>query len=126
MSTQQRALLFPALFATLGILYTALAWNGDHIALLLLMANMLILAFFAGFYGKMVAEILPSWGESTEMWGASQEWGMQQSKILRDAITDLAEFNNEAAAIHTGRSVHANKAYLEAMHEKQEEHERVS
>jgi hypothetical protein len=49
---------------------------------------------------------------------------MEMDAILRDAISDLQEYDAEAAEIHAGRSVMSSVEYIKSFHnltEKEEE-----
>lgn len=111
--------LLTVLFVALAIFDTVLAWGGDNFALVVLCGLAVFTSILMGVYGKMVREILDGWRESTTMWGHSQAWGQQHSAILKDALNDLAEYDAEATAIHSGRAMHANTKYLETLKEEE-------
>lgn len=115
MSRQWRVPLLAGILAVLAVIDTALAWNGNNVALIALTSIALITSLFAGIYGKMAIEVLDGWKESTDGWAKTQDWGMAQHKILQDTIADLQEHDEEAAAIHTGRSAKANIRLLDGI-----------
>lgn len=107
--------MLAGILAVLAVIDTALAWNGNNVALIALTSIALITSLFAGIYGKMAIEVLDGWKESTDGWAKTQDWGMAQHKILQDTIADLQEHDEEAAAIHTGRSAKANIRLLDGI-----------
>jgi hypothetical protein len=114
---KKKWLFLPIGFAALIVLYTALAWRGDKIGLVLLAVTALMLTVVMGVYGHGWRSALEGWGRSTSGWAAAQTWGMKQDTILRDVLSELYEYDEEAVEIHHGRSANASLEYLKTFND---------
>lgn len=94
-------------------LCTALAWNGDNFALITLAVTAGVLGVLAYISGEGWTRALAGWDRSNAGWEATTEWAMLADEILRDALTELAEYDEEAATIHGGRAYNATVAYVQ-------------
>lgn len=109
--------------AFLGIitLNTALAWGGDNTALITLAVVSVMTTVATVGFGWGWRDALEGWGHSTEGWGAAQEWGIKQDMILRDALNELWQYDEEAVEIHNGRSATASLEYLKTFQDEDSE-----
>lgn len=111
-SHKWRWVLISGFFIACSTLSTVLAWNGSRISLVSLGLTAAFLAVMCGVYGIGWRSSLDGWERSTNNWGAAQHWGMKQDEILRDALKELSEYDDEAYQIHRGRSTTAGIEYL--------------
>lgn len=107
-------IVIPCVFAGVIVLDTVLAWGGSKFALITLAVTSVMVCGFMAVHGYGWRQALDGWNRSTGGWAAAQKWGMHQDLILRDALKDLSEYDEEAAEIHSGRSINASLEYLRA------------
>lgn len=105
-------IVIPAVFIANTVMQTILAWDGNNFPLIMLAVSTVILCLAFIIFAKGWREALDGWGRSTTGWGAAQQWGMRQDSILRDALQELEEYDEEAVRIHGGRSTASNIEYL--------------
>lgn len=104
--------IIAAVFLANTAFQTWLAWDGDHFPLITLAVTVVFFVALMTVYQRGWRESLEGWGRSTAGWGAAQEFAMKQDEIIRDAVRDLEEYDEEAAAIHSGRARNAALAYV--------------
>jgi hypothetical protein len=102
----------PVLLICLIVTDTVLAWGGSKFALITLAVTAALLVALYGYYLRLCRTTLDGWGETTAGWAAAQIWGMKTDSILREALTELAEFDEEAYVIYKGRASTATLEYL--------------
>lgn len=107
-----RWILISCLFLTCTAVWTALAWDGSNFPLLVLASLNVILSVLVGVYGVGWRSSIERWRRSTTCWQAAQNWGIKENEILADALRELAEYDQEAHEIHSGRATVAGLEYL--------------
>ena len=93
-------------------LEAAIAWGGSQVGVITLAVMALMATAGMVGFGYGWRDALEGWSHSTESWGAAQDWGIKQDMILRDALNELWQYDEEAVEIHNGRSATASLEYL--------------
>jgi hypothetical protein len=110
--SQPQWFFIPTIFTVQAIVCTVLAWGGSNLPLVTLAVTCAFLAVYSGFIVSVWRDSLDGWGVANERLEAVMAWGIATNQILQDSLNDLAEYDGEAAVIHTGRASNANFDYI--------------